>query len=319
MTVERRVDATAADTESTGLIRRVNAPLPPYAQQAAPASPAPQPAPAGNGAPLPPPQTMADAMIEVSTPPLADDRPLLIKHEAAPPTAPPAPPARPVSIAKATPPAPVTAPVATPVSVAVESAPSVAPVALAPPLATQVLAPTPVLAPALAAEIATTVATPVLATTTAATMPPPATEFITCPECGTTASVTLNRRDSVDFCRTCDYPLFWTPSKIIRDPSDSSDESLRRLPGTVGRATVASLACPFCYEPNGLSAQTCVRCGKPMHPVVEIAPQPVYVPPPAPELPAPKAKVGWWVWAMLALTAVALIGLVVLITTHTID
>ena len=108
-------------------------------------------------------------------------------------------------------------------------------------------------------------------------MPPPATEFITCPECGTTASVTLNRRDSVDFCRTCDYPLFWTPSQIVRDPSDSSDESLRRLPGTVGRATVASLACPFCYEPNALSAQTCVRCGKPMHPVAETAPAPVYV------------------------------------------
>ena len=121
-------------------------------------------------------------------------------------------------------------------------------------------------------------------------MPPPATEFITCPECGTTASVTLNRRDSVDFCRTCDYPLFWTPSKIIRDPSDSSDESLRRLPGTVGRATVASLACPFCYEPNALSAQTCVRCGKPMHPVAEIGAAPVYVPPPAPELPAPEGQ-----------------------------
>jgi hypothetical protein len=318
MTVERPVDAIAADTESTGLIRRVNAPLPPYAQQPAPVPHAQQPAPAGNGAPLPPPQTMADAMIEVSTPPLADDRPLLIKHHAAGPAA---PAARPVSITKPTPPAPV----ATPVSAAVASAPiaaapmaaatSAAPVALAAPLAPPASAP----APAPAAEVATTVATPVFATTTAATMPPPATEFITCPECGTTASVTLNRRDSLDFCRTCDYPLFWTPSKIIRDPSESSDESLRRLPGTVGRATVASLACPFCYEPNALSAQTCVRCGKPMHPVVEIAPQPVYLAPPAPELPAPKAKVGWWVWAMLALTAAALIGLVILITTHTID
>ncbi len=119
------------------------------------------------------------------------------------------------------------------------------------------------------AQAATTVAAPAATTTTAVTMPPPATEFITCPECGTTASVTLNRRDSVDFCRNCDYPLFWTPSKIIRDPADSSDESLRRLPGTVGRATIASLACPFCYEPNALSAQTCVRCGKPMHPVVQ--------------------------------------------------
>ena len=43
MTVERRVDATAADTESTGLIKRVNAPLPPYAQQRRPAGPAAPP------------------------------------------------------------------------------------------------------------------------------------------------------------------------------------------------------------------------------------------------------------------------------------
>src|SRR3954470_24504042 len=78
------------------------------------------------------------------------------------------------------------------------------------------------------------------AASTVAGMPPPSTEVITCPECGTSAQVTLNRRDSVDFCRTCDYPLFWTPSKVIRDPADNNDESLRRLPGTVGRATVAS-------------------------------------------------------------------------------
>ena len=148
---------------------------------------------------------------------------------------------------------------------------------------------------------------------------PPATEFLTCPECGTTAQVTLNRRDSIDFCRNCDYPLFWTPSKIFRDPSAENAESLRRLPGTVGRATVASLACPFCYEPNALSAQTCMRCGRPMHPVAEApAPTPVYVPPPPVALPEPDSKVAWWVWVLLGLGAAALIALIVLITTHTI-
>ena len=51
----------------------------------------------------------------------------------------------------------------------------------------------------------------------AAAQPPAATETITCPECGTIATVTLNRRDSSDFCRNCDYPLFWTPSRVLTD------------------------------------------------------------------------------------------------------
>jgi hypothetical protein len=153
---------------------------------------------------------------------------------------------------------------------------------------------------------------------TAVVMPPPATELITCPECGTTAEVTLNRRDSVDFCRTCDYPLFWTPSKVIRDQGDTSDESLRRLPGQAGRATIASVPCPFCYEPNALSAQTCLRCGRPMHPVEEPPPPaPVFqAPPPPPAVVEQPSKVAWWVWALLALGAAALIVLVVLIATH---
>src|SRR6185312_7518191 len=81
------------------------------------------------------------------------------------------------------------------------------------------------------------------APTVAAAMPPALAETITCPECGTIAQVTLNRRESIDFCRNCDYPLFWTPSKVVRDSSDTGDESLRRLPGQAGRATVASLPC----------------------------------------------------------------------------
>lgn len=148
-----------------------------------------------------------------------------------------------------------------------------------------------------------------------------AIEVVTCPSCGATARVTLNRREANDFCQTCDYPLFWTPSKIFRESSGDGDDSLRRLPGTVGRATLASLSCPTCAEPNALSAQTCVRCGNPMHLVVEKAPPP---PPPAPVVEAPPApepvkKVAWWVWAMLILGAATLIALIVLITTHTIE
>jgi hypothetical protein len=167
-----------------------------------------------------------------------------------------------------------------------------------------VTAPTAVLAPAPAGPVV---------------LPSSASETITCPECGTVAQVALNRREAMDFCRTCDYPLFWTPSKVLRDPSDSTDESLRRLPGTVGRATIASVPCPFCAEPNALSAETCVRCLRPMHPVEAPPPPQVYVPPPVPEPePVPESKVAWWVWALLALGAAAVITLVVLIATHTI-
>ncbi|MEO6885186.1 MAG: hypothetical protein ABI232_02715 [Jatrophihabitantaceae bacterium] len=151
---------------------------------------------------------------------------------------------------------------------------------------------------------------------------PATTETLTCPECGTSASVTVNRREATDFCRTCDYPLFWTPSRVYYDNlARSADETLRRLPGTVGRATVASLPCPHCAEPNALTAQICVRCGLSMYPVQELAPEPepVYAPPPPPAVYVePDRGVAWWVWALLALGAAALITLIVLIATHTI-
>jgi hypothetical protein len=152
----------------------------------------------------------------------------------------------------------------------------------------------------------------------------PSTELVTCPECGTSAVATLNRRDAADFCRTCDFPLFWTPSTVLRDPAaDSAADALRRLPGTVGRATVAALPCPHCSEPNQLSAQVCVRCGLSMH--VEAPPpppEPVYVPPPpAPVHAAPPpepARTPWWVWLLVGVLVAAGITLIVLSATHTI-
>jgi hypothetical protein len=154
--------------------------------------------------------------------------------------------------------------------------------------------------------------------TVAAVMPPSVAETVTCPECGTIAQVTLNRRESIDFCRNCDYPLFWTPSKVMRDASGTSEESLRRLPGQAGRATIASLPCPFCYEPNALSAQTCIRCQRPMHPVeAPPPPAPIYIAP-EPVVVEPVKKVAWWVWALLGLGAAALIVLIVLIGTGSI-
>ena len=143
----------------------------------------------------------------------------------------------------------------------------------------------------------------------------PTREPVTCPECGTTTTIALNRRESADFCPNCDFPLFWTPSAVLRaDSMRAAEDALRRLPGTVGRATVASVACPHCAEPNQLSAQVCVRCGLPMQVVEEPPPPvPVYVPPPPVEPePEPERTVPWWVWLLLGLGVALLITLAVL-------
>ena len=154
----------------------------------------------------------------------------------------------------------------------------------------------------------------------ALTSSPP--ELVTCPECGATQQVQLNRRAASDFCSQCDFPLFWTPSRVERERAAASNgESLRRMPGTVGRSTLASAACPHCAELNVVSAVVCIRCGQPMHPVEAPPPPP---PPPAPLPPPPVVEVvpergvPWWVWALLGLGIAALITLVVLILTGTV-
>lgn len=149
---------------------------------------------------------------------------------------------------------------------------------------------------------------------------PSAVEAVTCPECGRTAQVTVNRRDAVDFCSNCDYPLFWTPSVIIRDFSGTADDSLRRLPGARGRAAIASVPCPHCSELNMVSAETCIRCGRPMRITPELPPVVQAAPPPAPALPPPPEPdkpVAWWIWVLLALGASLLAALIVLIGTGT--
>ena len=139
-------------------------------------------------------------------------------------------------------------------------------------------------------------------------------EQVTCPECGTVAMVALTRRESGDFCVQCDYPLFWTPSKIQLDSGNTAGESLRRLPGTSGRVMVGSTPCPHCAEGNLLTAEVCARCGGLMNPP---APAPVVAaPPPAPApVPEPKKPIPWWVWALGGSTLLLLIALVVYFVT----
>ncbi len=146
-----------------------------------------------------------------------------------------------------------------------------------------------------------------------------ATDVVTCPECGQLATVNMARRSSDDFCRNCDFPLFWAKGTVIAPEGQETGASLRRLPGTVGRAATASLICPHCAEPNSPTAEICVRCALSLHPIEIPEPEPepepiiVFEPDPEPEPePAPGFD-GWWVVAgVMALIAVVLIILLIL-------
>lgn len=146
-----------------------------------------------------------------------------------------------------------------------------------------------------------------------------ATDVVTCPECGQLATVNMARRSADDFCRNCDFPLFWARGTVIAPEDQETGASLRRLPGTVGRAATASLICPHCAEPNSPTAEICVRCALSLHPVEIPEPEPepepiiVFEPDPEPE-PEPAPGFDWWwvVAGVMALIAVVLIVLLIL-------
>lgn len=148
---------------------------------------------------------------------------------------------------------------------------------------------------------------PARQTGVAALVPTPSGRAVTCPECGAVATVTVNRREAHDFCAHCDFPLFWTPSQVVLGDEDlQAQAALRRLPGTAGRTTVGSLACPHCFEANPVSGVLCVRCGGDLHPVAAA---------PAPPLPAPEpvpdtkrhAALWWWLLGGATLVLLALV------------
>lgn len=146
-----------------------------------------------------------------------------------------------------------------------------------------------------------------------------ATDVVTCPECGQLATVNMARRSADDFCRTCDFPLFWAKGTVIMPEGRETGASLRRLPGTVGRAATAALICPHCSEPNAPTAQLCVRCTLSLHPVdiPEPAPPPeahwVFDPAPDPEPePEPAPGFDWW-WVVAVVMAVIAVALIVML------
>lgn len=139
-------------------------------------------------------------------------------------------------------------------------------------------------------------------------------EMITCPQCGEMATIETAQRRSEDFCRNCDYPLFWARNSVIAPNGEETGASLRRLPGTVGRAATAALDCPHCGEPNSPIALVCIRCGGDMHPVATPEPLPepvtVFVPQPEPE-PEPEVRDHfWWLLASAVLLLLIIAGIV---------
>ena len=137
-------------------------------------------------------------------------------------------------------------------------------------------------------------------------------EDAVCPSCGAAAAVDYTRRDADDFCRACDFPLFWSRDRVVALSSGGPDEAgLRRLPGTAGRAALASLLCPSCAEPNPATGVTCLRCGADLHPkaVVPI----VVAPEPEPELVVEPDEPGRSWWPIIIAGALAVVALTVVL------
>lgn len=144
--------------------------------------------------------------------------------------------------------------------------------------------------------------------------PPSARAEAACPSCGTVGVADFARRDAGDFCAVCDYPLFWSRDRVVLPSNDAPDDSgLRRLPGTAGRAALASLLCPTCAEPNPATGVTCVRCGSDLHPKPVVAPV-VEAPLPVVEVEPEPAGRPWWpiiLAGALALVALAVVLVIV--------
>ena len=140
-----------------------------------------------------------------------------------------------------------------------------------------------------------------------------ATDLVTCPECGQLATVDMARRQAEDFCTNCDYPLFWARGTVIAPSGQETGASLRRLPGTVGRAATASLLCPHCGEPNSPIAEICIRCALSMHPVEipEPAPPPIVEPESEPE-----PGFQWWWVVLVAVCVIIMVLMIAWAVTH---
>lgn len=143
------------------------------------------------------------------------------------------------------------------------------------------------------------------------------TTQVICPECGTQAIVSSGGRAATDFCPTCDYPLFWAASSTVRTTAVTTDEALKRSPGTSGTSAPSAIACPACGERNPPSADLCLRCGADLHPAPPPPPEPPAAPEPVIVVPPPTIVEcdHWpsWAVAILSATVTALVAIVALL------
>ena len=143
---------------------------------------------------------------------------------------------------------------------------------------------------------------------------------IACPSCGAPAKLLQLRPVADQFCRECDYPLFWTRSTEFAEstPEESNGEGIRRLPGIAGLQDQASMSCPNkdCKEPNPVAEEFCVRCGTQLHPVTSVViealpessfPRPLPPPPPPPEPVKPSP------WPMVVLAVAIAISILIIV------
>jgi len=143
---------------------------------------------------------------------------------------------------------------------------------------------------------------------------------IACPSCGTSTPLDHPRPEANQFCRECDYPLFWarTTDFAVTAPSEGNGEGLRRLPGIAGLQDQASMSCPnkVCREPNPVAEEFCVRCGTQLHPVTSVViealpeqsfPKPLPPPPPPPEPVKPSP------WPLVVLAVAIAISILIIV------
>lgn len=147
------------------------------------------------------------------------------------------------------------------------------------------------------------------------------TTTITCPSCGTAAALDGLNRTAEEFCRKCDYPLFWAPVPAtlaaMNGDEATAETTLRRLPGANGRRAVASVPCPSCSELNAPTSLVCHRCGGPMvlvEPEPEPEPEPEEELEPEPEMiEIPEERSNLWWWVALGIGLVLVTVLVILL------
>lgn len=152
---------------------------------------------------------------------------------------------------------------------------------------------------------------------TSAAAPPPSVEatieygeygehevHVRCPNCDTVWAGTDLRPHAQWFCGNCDYPLFWAQAPTSHVVGDSDDgAAFARLPGTDGRETLSSIACPHCGERNQPDpSRNCLRCGLPLtlrdDPVIEHDVVTVVHTQVLPPLPTKRRRI--WPWIVVA-------------------